>query len=80
MIVEAIHYNAEVLGHYRLHAFVVMPNHVHLFGYSGCAIAPTDEIVERHHSQAGQRYAGFDGKPILAGRELRPPGAAHAGI
>lgn len=30
MIVEAIHYNADVLGHYRLRAFVVMPNHVHV--------------------------------------------------
>jgi REP element-mobilizing transposase RayT len=30
MIVEAIYYNANVLGHYELHAFVVMPNHVHL--------------------------------------------------
>jgi REP element-mobilizing transposase RayT len=30
MVVEAIHYNANALGHYRLHAFVIMPNHVHL--------------------------------------------------
>ncbi len=30
MIVEAIQYNANILGQYRLHAFVVMPNHVHL--------------------------------------------------
>ena len=30
MIVEAIQYNADVLQHYVLHAFVVMPNHVHL--------------------------------------------------
>jgi hypothetical protein len=30
MIVEAIRYNADILGHYLLHAFVVMPNHVHL--------------------------------------------------
>jgi REP element-mobilizing transposase RayT len=30
MIVEAIHYNADILGHYLLQAFVVMPNHVHL--------------------------------------------------
>jgi putative DNA methylase len=29
-IVEALQYNAGVLGHYALHAFVVMPNHVHL--------------------------------------------------
>lgn len=30
LVVEAIHYNAQVLGHYDPHAFVVMPNHVHL--------------------------------------------------
>jgi REP element-mobilizing transposase RayT len=30
MIAEAIQYNADILGHYVLHAFVVMPNHVHL--------------------------------------------------
>jgi putative transposase len=30
MVVEAIQYNATILGHYTLHAFVVMPNHVHL--------------------------------------------------
>jgi putative DNA methylase len=30
MIVDAILYIAEVLGHYELHAFAVMPNHVHL--------------------------------------------------
>ena len=30
MVVEAIHYSATVLGHCTLHAFVVMPNHVHV--------------------------------------------------
>ncbi len=30
MVVEAIRYNAKTLGQYELHAFVVMPNHVHL--------------------------------------------------
>ncbi|MBV8843756.1 MAG: transposase [Bryobacterales bacterium] len=30
MVVEALRYNAEVLRHYDLHAFVVMPNHVHV--------------------------------------------------
>jgi len=30
LVVEAIHYNARVLGHYILHAFAVMPNHVHV--------------------------------------------------
>jgi len=30
MVVSAIQYNSNTLGHYLLHAFVVMPNHVHL--------------------------------------------------
>src|SRR5712675_1444590 len=38
MIVEAINYNADVLAHYRLHAFVVMPNHVHLLATPAVAL------------------------------------------
>ena len=38
MIVEAIHYNANILGHYVLHAFVVMPNHVHLLATPSIAL------------------------------------------
>src|SRR5579862_3346200 len=38
MIVEAIHYNANILGHYFLHAFVVMPNHVHLLATPAVAL------------------------------------------
>lgn len=30
LVVDAAYYNERVLGHYTLHAFVVMPNHVHL--------------------------------------------------
>jgi hypothetical protein len=30
MVVEAIHFNPAVLPHYELHAFAVMPNHVHV--------------------------------------------------
>jgi putative transposase len=35
MIVEAIQYNANILGHYVLHAYAVMPNHVHLLATPG---------------------------------------------
>ena len=38
MVVEAMYYNAAVLGHYVLHAFVVMPNHVHFL------ITPKSEL------------------------------------
>ncbi|MBL0156678.1 MAG: transposase [Bryobacterales bacterium] len=30
LVVEAIHHNADTLRHYQLHAFAIMPNHVHL--------------------------------------------------
>jgi len=38
MVVEAIHYNAKIVGHYSLHAFVVMPNHVHLLATPAVAL------------------------------------------
>ena len=38
MIVDAIQYNADILGHYVLHAFAVMPNHVHLLATPGVAL------------------------------------------
>jgi hypothetical protein len=38
MVVDAIRYNAEVPGHYVPHAFVVMPNHVHLLMTPGVAL------------------------------------------
>ena len=30
MLVQVIHHNADVLGRYTLHVFVVMPNNIHL--------------------------------------------------
>ncbi len=43
MVVEAIRYNAIELGHYRLWAFVVMPNHVHLLV---TPVAPLPKITK----------------------------------
>ncbi len=39
MIVEAIQYNANILGHYLWHVFVVMPNHVHLLATPAVALS-----------------------------------------
>ena len=38
MVVEAIHFSATVLGHCTLHAYVVMPNHVHLLATPAAAL------------------------------------------
>ena len=70
MIVEAIHYNADILGHYLLQAVVVMPNHVHLLIVPTLPLPKIDKIVERHHGQESQRDVELDRKAILAGREL----------
>ena len=55
MVVEAIRYNAQILRHYALHAFVVMPNHVHLLVHAQAALAQTHEILKRHRGQAPAR-------------------------
>jgi REP element-mobilizing transposase RayT len=47
MVVEALHYGDRVLNHYRLHAWVVMPNHVHLL------ISPLSELAKIMHSVKG---------------------------
>jgi len=38
MVVSAIQHNAAILGQYVLHAFVVMPNHVHLLATPAVAV------------------------------------------
>jgi putative transposase len=38
MVVEAIQYNGNNLAHYVLHAYVVMPNHVHLLATPAVAL------------------------------------------
>jgi putative transposase len=47
MVVEAIQYNANVLQHYSLHAFVVMPNHVHIL------VTPAVELPKLTRSLKG---------------------------
>lgn len=69
MVVEAIHYNAAVLEHNRLQAFVVMSNHVYLL------IDPNVALPKLTKSLKGERDTGTNGQPFSAGGELRPFGA-----
>ena len=75
VVVEAIHYGSDVLRHYSLHAFVVMPNHVHLLA------TPTVELPQLTKSLKGitaRRANAMLGltDTLLAGGELRPCGPA----
>jgi len=47
LVLEALHYGADTLHYYELHAFVVMPNHVHVL------LTPQVEPVKLLHSVKG---------------------------
>ena len=60
MIVETMKYNASVLGHYALRAFVVMPNHVHLLA------TPAVSLSKLMKSLKGITAVGKRANAILA--------------
>jgi hypothetical protein len=72
MIVEAIHYNAGKLEHYRLHAFVVMPNHVHLLATPCVALPKLAKSLKGITAKRANAMLSLTGQPLLAGGELRP--------
>ena len=74
MIVEAIEYNAEILEHYVLHAFVVVPNHVHLLATPNVALGTMTRSLKRYYSEESECDVGNVGQALLAKRELRPIG------
>ncbi len=70
MIVEAIEYNGHVLRHYVLHAFVVMPNHVHLLVTPAGALPKLTKSLKGVRAKRANAILGLTGTPILAGGEL----------
>jgi REP element-mobilizing transposase RayT len=64
MIVEAIQYNASILGHYVLHAFVVMPNHVHLLTTPGVALPKLTKSLKGITAKQANAMLGLTGKPF----------------
>jgi putative transposase len=64
MVVEAIHFNAAVLGHYELHAFVVMPNHVHLLATPAVALPKLTRSLKGITSKRANQMLGRTGAPF----------------
>jgi REP element-mobilizing transposase RayT len=64
MIVEAIQYNASTLGHYVLHAFVVMPNHVHLLATPAVALPKLTKSLKGITAKRANAMLGLTGKPF----------------
>lgn len=67
MIVEAIHYNAVILGHYRLHAFVVMPNHVHLLATPLVALPKLTKSLKSITAKRANMTLALTGTPFWQG-------------
>jgi REP element-mobilizing transposase RayT len=62
MVVEALHYNAEVLRHYALHAFVVMPNHVHLLLTACIALPKLTKSIKGITAKRANQLLGLTGQ------------------
>jgi putative DNA methylase len=64
MVAEAIRYNADILGHYVLHAYVVMPNHVHLLVTPAITLPKLTKSLKGITAKRANILLGFTGKPF----------------
>ena len=64
MMVEAIYYNANILGHYLLHAFVVMPNHVHLLATPALALPKLTKSLKGITARRANAMLSLTGRPF----------------
>jgi putative transposase len=64
MIVDAIHYRAEDLKHYQLHAYVVMPNHVHLLITPLVPVSKIMHSLKKGTAREGNRILSLTGQPF----------------
>jgi putative transposase len=64
MVVEAIYYNADILEHYRLHAFVVMPNHVHLLATPTVALPTLTRSLKGITAKRANAILALTGNPF----------------
>ena len=62
VIVEAIEYNAGTLGHYTLHAFAVMPNHVHMLVTPAVALPKLTRSLKGITSKRANAMLALTGK------------------
>jgi putative transposase len=64
MIVEAIEYNANILGHYSLNAFVVMPNQVHLLATPAISLPKLTKSLKGITAKRANQMLALTGNPF----------------
>ncbi len=64
MVVDSIHYHADVLGRYALHAYAVMPNHVHLLATPHVSLPKLTKGLKSFTAKRANEILGLTGKPF----------------
>jgi putative DNA methylase len=64
LVVEAIYHNATVLGRYTLHAFVVMPNHVHMLVSPHVPLPELTKTLKSFSAKRANQALGLTGNPF----------------
>jgi REP element-mobilizing transposase RayT len=64
MVVESIHYQERVLGHCRLHSYVVMGNHVHLLVSPCVEVSKLMQSLKRFTAKEANRILSRSGQPF----------------
>lgn len=67
MVVDSIRYNAQALERFSLHAFVVMPNHVHLLVTPHVPLAQITKTLKGFTAKQANRMLRLTGKPFWQG-------------
>jgi hypothetical protein len=73
-VVEALLYNAGTLGHYELHAFAVMPNHVHTLVTAAVPLPRLTKSLKGITAKKANGDFGSNRQAVLAGGKLRSCG------
>ena len=63
-VVEALRYNAGILRHYELHAFVVMPNHVHTLVTAAVPLPKLTKSLKGITAKKANAILGSTGRPF----------------
>ena len=63
-VVEALLYNAGTLRHYELHAFVVMPNHVHTLVTAAVPLPKLTKSLKGITAKKANAILGLTGRPF----------------
>lgn len=64
LVVTAIHHSADVLGHYTVHAFVVMPNHVHMLLSPRVPLPRLTKTLKTFTARRANQVLGLTGNPF----------------